>query len=396
MIQSIHDIDLHEKRVFCRVDFNCPIRDGQVTDDARIRAALPTIRHLLEQKARIILASHLGRPAGTGYEEKYSLAPVGECLAGLLGGMEILLPEDCVGAAAKKLAHDLVPGQVLLLENLRFHAEEEQNDARFAEALAALAEVYVNDAFGTAHRAHASIVGVPHLLPVKAAGLLMQKELDYLGRLLTEPARPFVAMLGGAKVADKIAVIEQLIGKADTICIGGQMAFTFLRARDLPVGLSKVDEEKVFTAGKLLRRAEEKGVEILLPLDHVIAQTVSEQAVPKVTPGARIPDGWYALDIGPKTVREFTRACRAAQTIFWNGPLGWFEAAPFAQGTVAVARAVAATAAVTVVGGGDSIAALHLAGVADKVTHISTGGGASLEFVEGRLLPGVQALEGTT
>lgn len=395
MIRSITEIDIKNKRVFLRVDFNCPMeKDGRVADDTRIRAALPTIRYAVEQKARVIIASHLGRPSGTGYEAKHSLAPVGERLVELLGGdIEICLPEDCTGDATKKLAHELPTGHILLLENLRFHAEEEKNDPHFAEALAALAEVYINDAFGCAHRAHASIIGVPQLCAVKGAGLLMQKELAYLGQLLERPARPFVAILGGAKVSDKLGVLGHLLTHVDICCIGGAMAYTFLRAQGVPVGRSLVEEAKVFTAGKLLARAETKDVRICLPLDHIIATDVSADAQRQTTSDATIPDGWMGLDIGPKTVAEFTRVCSTAKTIFWNGPLGLFEAPPFAAGTLAVARAVAESSGVSVVGGGDSVAALHSAGVADSVTHVSTGGGASLEFVEGKVLPGVQALE---
>lgn len=395
MIRSLRDIDLHEKRVFLRVDCNCPIgADGRVADDTRIRAVLPTIRHCLEQKARVILASHLGRPGGTGFDERYSLAPVGERLAELLDDMEIALPEDCIGDAAKKLAHELLPGQVLLLENLRFHAEEEKNDPKFAETLAALAEVYVNDAFGACHRAHASVVGVPALMTQKAAGFLLEKEVEYLGRLLEAPERPFVIFLGGAKVTDKIELVEALLAKADVLCIGGAMAYTFLRAKEVPVGRSHVEEAKVYAAGKLLSRAETRGVRVCLPRDHVIAKALSVDAERKTTADATIPDGWIGCDIGPKTIAAFTRSCREAKTIFWNGPFGWFEASPFAEGTNAVARAIAASGAVTVVGGGDSVVALRHSGVIEKITHVSTGGGASMQFLEGRGLPGVTALEG--
>ncbi|MBI2346381.1 MAG: phosphoglycerate kinase [Deltaproteobacteria bacterium] len=392
MMKSVREIACHEQRVFLRVDWNCPLADDRVADDARIRATLPTVRYLLEQKARIIIASHLGRPSGAGFEPSYSLAPVGERLAELLADdTEVLLPEDCIGDAARKLAHELAPGQILLLENLRFHPEEEKNDPKFAELLAGLAEVYVNDAFGAAHRAHASIVGVPRLMPVKAAGLLMQRETEQLGQLLSKPARPFVAMLGGAKVADKIGVIEHLLSTADVLAIGGAMAYTFLKAKEISVGRSPVDEAKVFTARKVLERAETKGVRVLLPADHIAA--ASPEAAGKVIREANIPADLQGCDIGPQTTVQFARVCKEARTIFWNGPMGRFEIPEFAKGTVAVAQAVAASEAVTVVGGGDSIAALHQAGVAERITHVSTGGGASLDFLEGKTLPGIEALE---
>ncbi|MBI4237190.1 MAG: phosphoglycerate kinase [Deltaproteobacteria bacterium] len=391
MVQSLQELNVHERRVFLRVDFNCPIKDGRVTDDTRIRAALPTIEYLREQKARLILASHLGRPKGNGFEEKYSLVPVGERLAELLGGVDIVLPEDCVGDGVRKLCHELHVGQIVLLENLRFHAEEEANDDGFAQELAAHAEVYVNDAFGAAHRAHASVVGVPKHLPEHAAGLLMRREVETLGKLLTAPARPFIAVLGGAKIGDKLDLIENLLGKVDVILIGGGMAYTFLKARGIAVGTSLVDESKVYTASKLLARASEVGVRIVLPVDHVMAES-PQSTTPRPSGDDAIPAGLMGLDIGPATVAAFCSALTRARTIFWNGPLGCFEQAPFAAGTKAVADAVAASRGTTVVGGGDSIAALQQAGVADKVTHLSTGGGASMEFLEGKLLPGVEAL----
>lgn len=391
MVTALQELNVHERRVFVRVDFNCPIKEGRVTDDTRIRAALPTLQYLREQKARLILASHLGRPKGTGFEEKYSLAPVGERLAELLGGVDIILPEDCVGDGVRKLCHELHTGQIVLLENLRFHAEEEANDDSFAQELAALAEVYVNDAFGAAHRAHASVVGVPKHLTERAAGFLMQREVETLTKLLANPARPFIAVLGGAKIGDKLELIENLLGKVDVILIGGGMAYTFLKARGIAVGASLVDESKVYTAGKLLARASEVGVRIVLPVDHVMAESL-QSTTPRKSGGDAIPEGLMGLDIGPATVSAFCSALTRARTVFWNGPLGCFEQAAFAAGTTAVAEAVAASRGTTVVGGGDSIAALQQAGVADKVTHLSTGGGASLEFMEGKPLPGVEAL----
>lgn len=389
-IPSLTEIDVHDKRVFCRVDFNCPMFDGVITDDTRIRAALPTIRYLLEHKAKVILASHLGRPRGDGFEEAFSLVPIGERLSQLLSGHAITMPEDCVGGAVRKLAHELQSGQIMLLENLRFHKAEEANDEDFARALASLADVYINDAFGAAHRAHASVTGVPKFIATKAAGFLMQRELEMLSGLVQHPAKPFVAVIGGAKIADKLEVLDHLVTKVDAFLIGGGMAYTFLRARGVTVGASMVDDTKIFLAGKLLERAADNGVRVLLPEDHIVA--TDRDGTVSVVSSAEIPPGKMGLDIGPKTIQKFAAQLAVANTIFWNGPLGLFERADCAKGTFEIAQAVADSKATSVVGGGDSIAALHQAGLADKVTHISTGGGASLEFLEGKVLPGVKAL----
>ena len=391
-IHSLQELEVREKAVLVRVDFNCPLTaDGAVTDDTRIRAALPTIQYLRQHKSRIILCSHLGRPKGTGFEAAYSLAPVGERLAELLGD-EIVLPENCIGDAARKLAHNLLPGHIMLLENLRFHTEEKKNDAHFAQDLARLAEVYVNDAFGVVHRSDASVVALPKLFSVRGAGLLLQKELHTLGQLLHKPERPFVAILGGAKIADKLGVIEHLLGLVDGLLIGGAMAYTFLQAQGIDVGGSLVDASSLFVAKKILERAASKNVRIVLPIDHVIAAQFDPQTV-RTTTNEKISDGWIGLDIGPKTVNAFRRVIAEAHTIFWNGPVGRFEHPLCAAGTRAIAEAVAANGRTTVVGGGDSIAAINNAGCAEKITHLSTGGGASLEFMEGKMLPGVVALE---
>ncbi len=388
---TINDIDFQGKKVFCRVDFNVPFDESrQITDDTRIVAALPTIRHIIEGGGRLILASHLGRPKGSP-NPKYSLAPVAPHLAKLLGRKVVMAP-DCVGAAVQSLAASLDQGDILLLENVRFHAGEEKNNPEFSEQLAALADIYVNDAFGSAHRAHASTEGITRFLQPAVAGFLMEKELRYLGQALADPRRPFVAILGGAKVSDKIPVIENLLDKVDSLIIGGGMAYTFLRAKGLQVGKSLVEEDRIDLSRGLLARAKEKGVTVLLPEDHVIAREFKADAAAKICTNADFPADWMALDIGPKTAADYAGALTGAGTIIWNGPMGVFEFDAFAQGTFAVARALADSGALTIIGGGDSVAAVNKAGLDDKMTHISTGGGASLEFLEGKTLPGVAAL----
>ena len=395
---SITQLDLNQKRVFLRADFNVPLSDdGKVTDDTRIRETLPTIEFALRNGARLIAASHLGRPKGKP-NPKMSLKPVAEGLRALLrekkAEAEVSFASDCVGAEAEQRVAALTAGQVLLLENLRFHPEEEANDEKFSQALARLADYYVNDAFGTAHRAHASTVGITRFVEKSAAGFLMQKELTYLGQTLEDPQRPFVAILGGAKVSDKIEVIRNLMGKVNTLLIGGGMAFTFLKASGIAIGKSLVEGDKVELARKLLDEAGLRNLKLLLPVDHVIADKVAADATIAVLsePGP-IPDDRMGLDIGPKTVALFAAEIALAKTIVWNGPMGVFEVAAFAQGTIQIAKAIAANPdATSIVGGGDSVAAVHLAGLASKITHISTGGGASLEFLEGKKLPGVEAL----
>jgi len=388
---SIADVPIEGKRVLVRVDFNVPLdTQGHVTDDTRIRASLPTIQHAMARGAKLILASHLGRPAGK-VDPRYSLKPVAICLATLLG-RNITLADDCVGPMAAELVDLMHEGDVLLLENLRFHPEEEKNDPGFAQQLARLADVYVNDAFGTAHRAHASTEGITKFLSVAVAGLLMQAELIHLGQLLASPERPYVAILGGAKVSDKIDLIFNLLPKLDRVLIGGGMAYTFLVAGGLAIGNSLVESDKVDVARDILTKAESLGVTIQLPEDHVIAERLDANAATRVVPKDGILSGWLGVDIGPQTVKAFTDAIHEAKTVVWNGPMGVFEIAPFAQGTNAVALAVASSPATTIVGGGDSVAAINQAGVADRITHISTGGGAFLELLEGRELPGVAAL----
>nr|WP_277999032.1 phosphoglycerate kinase [Moorella sulfitireducens] len=383
------DLDLQNRRVLVRVDFNVPLEAGRVTDNTRIRAALPTIQYLIDRGARVILMSHLGRPKGK-VKEELRLDPVAKELEGLLG-RPVHKVNDCIGPEVKAAAAALQPGEVLLLENLRFHPEEEKNDPEFARKLASLADLYVNDAFGAAHRAHASTEGVAHYLPA-AAGFLLQKEIETLGKALADPERPFVAIIGGAKVSDKISVIRNLLTKVDTLIIGGGMANTFLRARGYSMGKSLVEEDQVPLARELMAQAERQGVKMLLPRDLVVAQEFKADAPHQVVAANAVPDGWMALDIGPETAREYANALNGARTVVWNGPMGVFEMEPFAHGTEAVARAVAAVDGMTIVGGGDSVAAVEKVGVAGKIGHISTGGGASLEFLEGKALPGVVAL----
>lgn len=388
---SIGDLALKGKRVLIRVDFNVPLNDRQeVTDDTRIRAALPTIRHAMAQGAKVLLISHLGRPKGK-VDPSLSLAPVAQRLSKLLGAPVPLAP-DCIGDAVKAAASALQPGQLLLLENCRFHAGDEKNDESMSRALAELCDVFVNDAFGAAHRAHASTVGVTKFVPVSAAGFLMAKELDYLGRVTTNPAHPFVAVLGGAKVSDKIGVLKNLVSKVDAFLVGGGMAYTFLKAQGMEIGASLLEADKLEVAKEILDEARRKGVTFLLPMDHVMAEKSEATSATRLADSTAIPAGWKGLDIGPKAREAFAKIIRGAKTILWNGPMGVFELAPFREGTLAVARAIAASGAISIVGGGDSVAAVTQAGVADKMTHISTGGGASLEFLEGIELPGVAAL----
>jgi phosphoglycerate kinase len=390
---SIRDLDLSGRRVFIRVDFNVPLENGAVADATRIRASLPTVRYALEKGATVILASHLGRPKGQP-NQKYSLKPVAAKVAELLG-RPVAFAADCIGEAATSVvdAAHKAGGGVALLENLRFHPEEERNDAAFAKQLAQLTDLYVNDAFGAAHRAHASVEAIAHMVPKPAAGLLMEKELEYLGRVLTSPERPLVAILGGAKVSDKLEVIQNFLERVDKLIIGGAMAYTFLKARGVAVGRSLVEDDKLDVARDIEARAKARGLQLGLPVDHVVAERL-EAGVPNETLDVVDPKigDRMGLDIGPKTSDLYAAMIKDARTVVWNGPMGVFEIPDFAKGTNAVARAVASVEGTTIVGGGDSIAAVNQAGIADRITHISTGGGASLEFLGGRKLPGVEAL----
>ncbi|MFA4135884.1 MULTISPECIES: phosphoglycerate kinase [Brevibacillus] len=387
--KSIRDVELAGKRVFCRVDFNVPMQDGVITDDTRIRAAVPTIRFMMEAGAKVILASHFGRPKGQVVEEM-RLTPVAAHLSSLLG-KDVRKLEDCQGADVEAAVERMESGDVILLENVRFHAGEEKNDPELAKSFAALADLFVNDAFGTAHRAHASTAGIAEYIPA-VAGLLMEKEIRFMGGALSNPERPFTAIVGGAKVKDKIAVIENLLTKVDHLIIGGGMANTFLKAQGYGIGASLCEDDKLDLARTLMEQAKERGVQLLMPVDVVVADRFAADAEKQVVAIDAIPDGWMALDIGPKTVEQYHSVIVDSKTVVWNGPMGVFEMDAFAGGTIGVAKAMAACSGTTIIGGGDSVAAVEKAGVAEQMTHISTGGGASLEFMEGKELPGVAVL----
>jgi phosphoglycerate kinase len=391
---TINDLDLRGKRVFIRVDFNVPLKDGAVTDDTRIRETLPTLCLAIQKGARLVLASHLGRPKG-GPDLKYSLTPAAKKLQELLGN-PVAFALDCVGPGAEGQSKALRDGEVLVLENVRFHPEEEKNDEAFSKQLAALCDgLFVCDAFGSAHRAHASVVGITRFVKQSAAGLLMEKELAFLGKAVTNPTRPFVAILGGAKVSDKIEVVENLMKIADAMLIGGGMAYTFLKAEGQPIGKSLVEDDKLGLAKRLRAEAQQKKFALLLPVDHVVGAEFKPDTATQTVSVSATPDGWMGLDIGPKTIETYRQKISSAKTIVWNGPMGVFEMPAFAKGTLEIAKAVAAATsagATSIVGGGDSVAAVHQCGVANQISHISTGGGASLEFLGGRKLPGVEAL----
>ncbi|HJJ04271.1 MAG TPA: phosphoglycerate kinase [Clostridiaceae bacterium] len=390
--KTVKDIDVNGKKVLVRCDFNVPIdsETGKITDNRRIRAALPTIQYLLDHNAKVILCSHLGRPKGE-FNLKYSLKPVAEELSKLLN-KDVKLAKDVIGESAKELTSNMKEGDIVLLENVRFHKEEEQNDPEYSKALASMAEIYVNDAFGTAHRAHSSTTGVADYLPA-VSGFLIEKELEFLGGALENPKHPFVAILGGAKVSDKIGVIENLLDKVDTLIIGGGMAYTFYKAQGHHIGTSICEEDKLDLAKSILEKAKEKGVKLLLPVDNHVSSEYSNNGEEKIVDSTEIPDGFMGLDIGPKTIEKFEEAVKDAKTVVWNGPLGVCEFDKFATGTKAVATMLSKLDAITIIGGGDSAAAIEKLGLADKMTHISTGGGASLEFLEGKTLPGIACLQ---
>ena len=390
--KTIEDIDVNGKRVLARCDFNVPLKDGEITNDKRIVAALPTIKYLMEHGAKVILCSHLGRPKGE-YKPEFSLAPVAKRLSEYLG-VEVKLAEDpeVVGANAKAMASELKDGEVMLLENVRYRAEETKNEENFSKELASLADVFVNDAFGTAHRAHCSTTGVASYLPA-VCGYLIQKEIKFMGGALANPKRPLVAILGGAKVSDKIGVIENLIDKCDTIIVGGGMAYTFMRYFGHNIGDSLLEADLVEKAGEMMKTAEDKGVKFLIPVDNKVGKEYDENTESKIVSSDEIPDGWMGLDIGPETQKLFADAIKGAGTVIWNGPMGVSEWENFASGTISIAKAVADSGAISIIGGGDSVAAVTKLGFADKMSHISTGGGASLEFLEGKDLPGICALQ---
>ncbi len=387
--KTIRDVALQGKKVFCRVDFNVPMQDGEITDDTRIQAALPTINHIMEQGGKAILASHLGRPKGKVVEE-LRLNAVAVRLAELLG-KKVIKTDEAIGEKVKEQIADLKDGDVLLLENVRFCPGEEKNDLELAQSFAELADVYVNDAFGAAHRAHASTTGISNYIPA-VAGFLMEKELDFLGNALSNPDRPFTAVIGGAKVKDKIGVIENLLDKVDNLIIGGGLAYTFIKSQGYDIGKSLLEEDKIELAKSFIEKAKKNNVRFLMPVDVVVADDFSETANIKIVDVANIPSDWQSLDIGPKTVEQYQQVIKESKLVIWNGPMGVFEMDVFAKGTNGVAEAMAETEAITIIGGGDSAAAIEKAGLADKMTHISTGGGASLEFMEGKELPGVAAL----
>ena len=389
--KTVKDIDLKDKKVLVRCDFNVPMDENKnITDNRRIVAALPTIKYLLEQNCKVVLCSHLGRPKGE-FNLKYSLKPVAEELSKLLN-KDVKLAKDVIGESAKELTSNMKEGDIVLLENVRFHKEEEQNDPEYSKALASMAEIYVNDAFGTAHRAHSSTTGVEDYLPA-VSGFLIEKELEFLGGALENPKHPFVAILGGAKVSDKIGVIENLLDKVDTLIIGGGMAYTFYKAQGHHIGTSICEEDKLDLAKSILEKAQEKGVKLLLPVDNHVSSEYSNNGEDKIVDSTEIPDGFMGLDIGPKTIEKFEEAVKDAKTVVWNGPLGVCEFDKFATGTKAVATMLSKIEATTIIGGGDSAAAIEKLGLADKMTHISTGGGASLEFLEGKTLPGIACLQ---
>jgi len=388
---SVKDIDFNGARALVRVDFNVPIKNGKITDDTRVRATLPTIKYLLESRARIILMSHLGKAKGAA-DAQYSLKPVAERLSELLKGVNVKFAEDCIGDGVKALVDSLKSGEILLLENLRFHKGEEGNDPEFAKQLAAWGDVYVNDAFGTAHRAHASTEGVTKFISPAVAGFLMEKEISIIGKALSNPERPFYALIGGAKVSSKIEVLENLLKIVDKLVIGGGMAFTFLKAQGIAIGKSLVEDDKIEVAKEILKKAKDMNKEILLPADAVISAEMKEESPERTVDINAIPADMAGFDIGPKTIAHFKNVLKDAKTIIWNGPMGVFEINKFAKGTFEVAKLLSEMKATTIVGGGDSVAAVEKAGVAEKMTHVSTGGGASLEFMEGKVLPGVAAL----